>query len=215
MNSACAADTNVSRRGEDVLRRLHSLKMEEPCIYYTDPRLTVLRLLIFYCLCAAIVSSLMTTFMGQGDQKQIEEKSRRSAASEAFKIRILGHLSRSIAAANLGALAVKLVFDTLFSASTTRRLQLQGLSFLTWVLQKANPPAALIALAPVYLKGLITLLAQVKPGAAVAAAAAKRVAANNFPDRIEPSTSPPPPVVTDFSGGSLTAVAGLQSAAEK
>ena len=43
--SACAGDSNVSRKGEDLLRRL-KLSMDD----------------------AALVQSLMQTFLGQGDQ---------------------------------------------------------------------------------------------------------------------------------------------------
>jgi len=133
-------DESVARKGEDALKRLREVDVEEP----------------------KLMHELMTRFLGTKDSKTIPASKQRQPASEAYRLRLLTLLSKSQLVANQGALTLKLIFECLFAPTSTRRLQLSSLQLLCFVFRCAST-SSLEPLATVYLQGLLRLLMLCKP----------------------------------------------------
>jgi len=143
----------VAKRGEELVRRLPDADPED----------------------AALVSALFTLVMG-------DAASGRSPAAQGVRIRALAVLSRSVRAANDFRRALQVCFACLFGEGTTVRLQQAGVDWAVHVF-RACKPAVLRPIAPVFLGGLVKLVAALArqaadpAGAAAAAAAAAAEAA--------------------------------------
>lgn len=145
---SCLGSHGVIAKGDDVLRRLSKLDLE------SKPVITV----------------LLRLFLGQDDLKKLPQSQRRSPASTHVKIKVISYLCRSVVAASQGAYAVKVIFDCLLAKSATKRLQMSGMQFLTWVLNQCQPKT-LKKLSPLLLQGLLRFLVKLRASSSKATGA--------------------------------------------
>ena len=138
--AACDADDNVSRRGEELLRRRCTWETSRPAVNLED---------------AALVARLYRTFLGSGDG--VPEPSRALPASPALKLRLVGLMCRSVCAANAFPSTVQTIFTCLYGAGTTVRLKAAGMELAVWTLRHATD-AQLKQASPLLLSGMLKLL---------------------------------------------------------
>ena len=138
--AACDADHEVSRRGEDLLKRRCTWETNRPSVNLEDP---------------ALVARLYRLFLGGGDA--VPEASRALPASHAVKMRLVSLLCRSVAAANAFPSTVQCIFTCLYGAGTTVRLKAAGMELAVWVLRHATD-AQLKQASPLLLRGMLQLL---------------------------------------------------------
>ena len=138
--ASCDADHEVSKLGDDLLRRRCVWDTNRPSVNLEDPK---------------IAGSLYRAFLG-GDQS-VPEASRAAPASPAMKIKLVNLLCRSVTAANSFPLTVQTIFTCLYGEGTTTRLKAAGMELAVWVLRHATD-AQLKQASPLLLSGMLKLL---------------------------------------------------------
>lgn len=138
--ATCDADNDVSRRGEDLLRRRCTWETNRPSVNLEDP---------------AMVAKLYRAFLGGAES--VPARSRALPASPALKMRLVGLMCRSVAAANAFPSTVQTIFTCLYGAGTTVRLKASGMELAVWVLRHATD-AQLRQASPLLLSGMLKLL---------------------------------------------------------
>ena len=138
--ATCDADNDVSRRGEDLLRRRCTWETNRPSVNLEDP---------------ATVAKLYRAFLGGAES--VPARSRALPASPALKMRLVGLMCRSVAAANAFPSTVQTIFTCLYGAGTTVRLKASGMELAVWVLRHATD-AQLRQASPLLLSGMLKLL---------------------------------------------------------
>ena len=138
--ASCDADHEVSKLGDDLLRRRCVWDTNRPSVNLEDPK---------------IAGSLYRAFLG-GDPS-VPEASRATPASPAMKIKIVNLLCRSVTAANSFPLTVQTIFTCLYGEGTTTRLKAVGMELAVWTLRHATD-AQLERASPLLLSGMLKLL---------------------------------------------------------
>ena len=138
--ASCDADHEVSKLGDDLLRRRCVWDTNRPSVNLEDPK---------------IAGSLYRAFLG-GDPST-PEASRAAPASPAMKIKLVNLLCRSVTAANSFPLTVQTIFTCLYGEGTTTRLKAAGMKLAVWVLRHATD-AQLKQASPLLLSGMLKLL---------------------------------------------------------
>ena len=138
--ASCDADHEVSKLGDDLLRRRCVWDTNRPSVNLEDPK---------------IAGSLYRAFLG-GDPST-PEASRAAPASPAMKIKLVNLLCRSVTAANSFPLTVQTIFTCLYGEGTTTRLKAAGMELAVWVLRHATD-AQLKQASPLLLSGMLKLL---------------------------------------------------------
>ena len=138
--ASCDADHEVSKLGDDLLRRRCVWDTNRPSVNLEDPK---------------IAGSLYRAFLG-GDPSA-PEASRAAPASPAMKIKLVNLLCRSVTAANSFPLTVQTIFTCLYGEGTTTRLKAAGMELAVWVLRHATD-AQLKQASPLLLSGMLKLL---------------------------------------------------------
>jgi hypothetical protein len=138
--ASCDADHEVSKLGDDLLRRRCVWDTNRPSVNLEDPK---------------IAGSLYRAFLG-GDPS-VPEASRAAPASPAMKIKLVNLLCRSVTAANSFPLTVQTIFTCLYGEGTTTRLKAAGMELAVWVLRHATD-AQLKQASPLLLSGMLKLL---------------------------------------------------------
>jgi proteasome component ECM29 len=81
-------------------------------------------------------------------------KDGRSQAPNSVKLRILGYLSKSIAATNMVVPMIQVIFDGIYGEMTTAKLQRASMSFLQWC-ARMSQESSIGPVAPVIISGLL------------------------------------------------------------
>ena len=152
--ASCDADHEVSKLGDDLLRRRCVWDTNRPSVNLEDPK---------------IAGSLYRAFLG-GDPSTPEAS---RAPASAMKIKLVNLLCRSVTAANSFPLTVQTIFTCLYGEGTTTRLKAAGMELAVWVLRHATD-AQLKQASPLLLSGMLKLLDAGAAGRARARAAAAR-----------------------------------------
>eukprot|EP01113_Clastostelium_recurvatum_P027951 TRINITY_DN3387_c0_g1_i2.p1 TRINITY_DN3387_c0_g1~~TRINITY_DN3387_c0_g1_i2.p1 ORF type:complete len:1971 (+),score=451.33 TRINITY_DN3387_c0_g1_i2:78-5990(+) len=131
-----AADPHhtIVQKAEDNLRKHSKVNMEDP----------------------AMIKTMFTMALGSQD-KNTPEHEKRSPVSILTRIKVLHYLSRSVLAANHFPATLQMVFQGIYGADSTPRLQQATMPYVQWVFRQAQE-AQLVPLAPVLLSGLVRLV---------------------------------------------------------
>lgn len=81
-------------------------------------------------------------------------KDGRSQAPNSVKLRILQYLQKSIAATNIVAPMIQVIFDGIYGELTTAKLQRASMSFLQWC-ARMSQESSIGLVAPVIISGLL------------------------------------------------------------
>lgn len=100
-----------------------------------------------------LVDRLLALYLGAGEPATPDEQ-RVPPAAIALKLRLLGELGKSVAAAGRFPRVLQVLFDAVFSAQSSARLRLAGMAFLQWLARHA-PVGPLRQLAPLLLTQLL------------------------------------------------------------
>ena len=138
--ASCDADHDVSRRGEELLKRRCTWETNRPQVDLESD---------------AIVAKLYRAFLGGAES--VPEPSRALPASPAMKLRLVSLMCRSVSAANAFPSTVRTIFTCLYGQGTTTRLKASGMELAVWVLRHATD-AQLEKAAPLLLDGMLKLL---------------------------------------------------------
>jgi proteasome component ECM29 len=149
--ASCDADHEVSKLGDDLLRRRCVWDTNRPSVNLEDPK---------------IAGALYRAFLG-GDPS-VPETSRAAPASPAMKLKLVNLLCRSVTAANCFPLTVQTIFTCLYGEGTTTRLKAAGMELAVWVLRHATD-AQLKQASPLLLSGMLKLLDNGAAGGAAGA----------------------------------------------
>ena len=149
--ASCDADHEVSKLGDDLLRRRCVWDTNRPSVDLEDPK---------------IAGSLYRAFLG-GDPS-VPEASRAAPASPAMKLKLVNLLCRSVTAANSFPLTVQTIFTCLYGEGTTTRLKAAGMELAVWTLRHATD-AQLERASPLLLSGMLKLLDNGAAGGAAGA----------------------------------------------
>ncbi|KAI9491193.1 proteasome stabiliser-domain-containing protein [Zychaea mexicana] len=103
-----------------------------------------------------VIKSLYNLYLGT---KPTNTDDRRAAASTPVKVRILNYLSKSIAATNMAALMVQVVFDGIYGPLSNLKLRRSTMSFLQWVARMADAKS-IAPIAPIMISGLLKYIDQ-------------------------------------------------------
>jgi len=80
----------------------------------------------------ATIKSLYKLYLGSKPTAKAANKDGRSQAPNSVKLRILQYLSKSVAATNMVAPMIQVIFDGIYGDLTTTKLQRSAMSFLQW-----------------------------------------------------------------------------------
>ncbi|KAI8147438.1 proteasome stabiliser-domain-containing protein [Fennellomyces sp. T-0311] len=132
---ACDANHEVVSTSEDGLRRwTGNVDLEKP----------------------QSIRALYTMYLGT---KSNNADDKRAPANTAVKVRILNYLSKSIAAANMAAYMVQVVFDGIYGETSNLKLRRSTMSFLQWV-ARMSEAKNIAPIAPVMISGLLKYIDQ-------------------------------------------------------
>ncbi|GAN03092.1 proteasome-associated protein ECM29 homolog [Mucor ambiguus] len=102
----------------------------------------------------ATIKSLYKLYLGSKPTAKAANKDGRSQAPNAVKLRILQYLSKSIAATNMVAPMIQVIFDGIYGDLTTAKLQRSAMSFLQWC-ARMSKESSIGPVAPVIISGLL------------------------------------------------------------
>ncbi|KAI8875721.1 ARM repeat-containing protein, partial [Backusella circina FSU 941] len=102
----------------------------------------------------ATIRSLYKLHLGSKPTAKLGGKDGRSQAPNPVKIRVIQYLSKSIAATNMVAQMVQVIFDGIYGESTNLKLQRSALSFLQWC-ARMSKAENIGPVAPVIIQGLL------------------------------------------------------------
>ncbi|PRW21127.1 proteasome-associated ECM29-like protein isoform X1 [Chlorella sorokiniana] len=140
--AACDPSEQVSRRGDELLKKRCGVDSHKPPVNLEDP---------------AVVEPLFELFHGTADDESLPEEARRAPAGVALRARLLSLFCRSVAAANCFPHSLTTVTVCLYSPQTTPRLRQGGMEFAVWVFKHAAPEQLAPAAGSI-LDGLLQLL---------------------------------------------------------
>ncbi|KAG2227610.1 hypothetical protein INT45_002295 [Circinella minor] len=105
---------------------------------------------------AQSIKALYNMYLGT---KSTNPDDKRAPASTPVKIRILNYLTKSIAATNMAAMMVQVVFDGIYGQGSNLKLRRSTMSFLQWVARMADTKSIAL-IAPVMISGLLKYIDQ-------------------------------------------------------
>ena len=138
--ASCDGDHEVSKRGEELLKRRCTWETNKPIVNLDDE---------------ATTSELFQLFLGSSLDVPVE--SRILPASPAVKLKIMNLLTRSMAAADAFPKNLETVKMCLYGDGTTTRLKACGMQFTVWMLTHATSKE-LLAFAPSLMNGMLEIL---------------------------------------------------------
>ncbi|CEP12173.1 hypothetical protein [Parasitella parasitica] len=103
---------------------------------------------------ATTVKSLYKLYLGSKPTAKAANKDGRSRAPNSVKLRILQYLTKSIAATNMVAPMIQVIFDGIYGDLTTAKLQRSAMSFLQWC-ARMSKETSIGPVAPVIISGLL------------------------------------------------------------
>eukprot|EP01103_Thecamoeba_quadrilineata_P013200 TRINITY_DN3590_c0_g1_i1.p1 TRINITY_DN3590_c0_g1~~TRINITY_DN3590_c0_g1_i1.p1 ORF type:complete len:1957 (-),score=534.48 TRINITY_DN3590_c0_g1_i1:30-5876(-) len=137
--ASCDANHVVQRKGEDELKRLSKLNLEN----------------------LELITKLYSLYSGTyATTKNVQDDDRRNSASFAVKCSVLNQLSRSTLATNRFPHTLQLLFDAIHGPQVVKnasRLRQNGIIFCNNVIQKASD-TQISRMSPLLLQGIIKLI---------------------------------------------------------
>ncbi|KAG0174143.1 hypothetical protein DFQ29_007586 [Apophysomyces sp. BC1021] len=107
----------------------------------------------------SLLQSLYTLYLGNKTTASSESKSVRAPASNPIKIRVLQYLSKSVAATNMVALMIQVVFDGIYGEQSNTKLRRATMSYLQWTARMCES-AKIAPVAPILVSGLLKYIDQ-------------------------------------------------------
>lgn len=138
--ASCDSDHDVSKRGEELLKRRCSWETNRPVVNLDD---------------ASVADELFQLFLGSS--MDVPEMSRILPASPSVKLKIMNLLTRSMAAADAFPKNIETVKMCLYGVGSTTRLKACGMQFTVWILAHATN-TELMSFAPSLMAGMLEIL---------------------------------------------------------
>ncbi|KAI8987056.1 proteasome stabiliser-domain-containing protein [Pilobolus umbonatus] len=105
------------------------------------------------------IQSLYKLYLGTKGTAKLGHKDARSQAPNSVKLRVIQYLQKSIAATNMVAQMIQVIFDGIYGESTTPKLQRAAMSFLQWC-ARMGKDTNIGPVAPIIISGLLKYIDQ-------------------------------------------------------